>query len=71
MSYETDWLHRHGWRLAGSEMRNCKKTPLWKKPGVIGMKSTTEAVEYQRQFERPGPRSKERSLSEAIVNGAL
>lgn len=47
MSQQIDYLHRHGWRLAGTEMRNCKKTPLWKKTGIPGTFSTEEACERQ------------------------
>lgn len=53
MSKEADYLHRHGWRISGSEMRKCKKIPLWTKVGVAGEFSTTEAVERQHRGNSP------------------
>ena len=48
MGYEADYLHKHGWRLSGSEMHHCRRVPLWKKPGVVGMFTTQQAYERQR-----------------------
>ncbi len=66
MSFDTDFLHRHGWRIAGSETRNCKKTPLWRKTGVLGLHSTTEAVERQRQGRTTQEMSEARANTRVI-----
>lgn len=53
MSKDTEYLQRHGWRWVGSELRVCKKTPLYKKVGIEGTYSAEEAMIRQRRGDSP------------------